>query len=66
MFLSLSIVLFLVFAVNVGLGSFGGIPFLGDIGEMLLLFSTTIAFVVAILQREASAQSGKSNQDQTK
>ena len=56
MFLVLSIMLFLVFATNVGLGSFGSTPFLGDIGEMLLLFSAAISFVVAILQRESAAQ----------
>ena len=53
MFLILSAALFVLFALNVGLGSFGATPFLGDIGEMLLLGSAAITFVVAILRREA-------------
>ncbi len=53
MYLLAAAALFAVFALNVGMGSFGSGPFVGDVGEMLLLFAATIVFVVAILKREA-------------
>jgi len=56
MFLVLAIALFSVFAVNVGVGSAGQPPFLSDIDEMLTLFAASIAFVIAILRREAAAK----------
>ena len=56
MFLIISAILFGIFALNVGLGSFGGGVFLGDVSEMLWPFSAVIAFVMAILKREAAAQ----------
>jgi hypothetical protein len=49
-----SAILFVILAVNVGIGSSGGKVFLGDVGEMLVLFASAIFFVVAILQREAA------------
>ena len=61
MSLIVSIVLFVVFAANVAIGSFTGKPFLGDIGEMLLLLAASLAFVAAILAREASARKDSSN-----
>ena len=54
MALILSAIFFAILAVNVGIGSAGGQVFLGDIGEMLVLFASSIFFVVAILQREAA------------
>ena len=48
-----AITLFIVFAANVGLGSFADASFLGDVGEMLLLFAVAFLFVIAILQKEA-------------
>jgi len=51
-----AIILFIVFAVNVGLGSFADASFLGDVGEMLLLFAVAILFVIAILQKEAASK----------
>jgi len=54
--LLISAALFALFALNVGLGSVGVGPMLGDVGEMLVLFAAAIAFVVAILQREAAAK----------
>ncbi len=48
-----SIVLFAVFAANVALGASTGSPFLGDVGEMLVLFAASALFVVAILKKEA-------------
>jgi hypothetical protein len=44
---------FAVFFANVALGAFGGGAFLGDVGEMLVLFAASILFVAAILKREA-------------
>lgn len=54
MALAVSALLFAVLAVNVGIGSAGGNVFLGDVGEMLVLFASSIFFVVAILKREAA------------
>lgn len=48
--------LFGVFVINVIMGSATGAGFLGDVGEMLLLFAASIAFVAAILKREAAAK----------
>ncbi|MFZ5962858.1 hypothetical protein ACOXXX_07885 [Thalassococcus sp. BH17M4-6] len=53
MFLAASAIVFVVFFVNVALGAFAGAAFLGDVGEMLVLFAASILFVVAILKREA-------------
>ncbi len=56
MFLLLAIILFGGFAANVAMGSFGEKPILGDVGEMVLLFTASLAFVAAILKREAVAK----------
>lgn len=53
MFLAASIAVFVIYFANVALGAFGGQIFLGDVGEMLVLFAAAILFVVAILQKEA-------------
>lgn len=53
MFLAASIAVFVIYFANVALGAFGGHIFLGDVGEMLVLFAAAILFVVAILQKEA-------------
>jgi hypothetical protein len=53
MFLAASIIVFVVYFTNVALGAFAGSAFLGDVGEMLVLFAAVILFVVAILQKEA-------------
>jgi hypothetical protein len=53
MWLAISCVVFGVFVGNVVLGSTLRIFFLGDVGEMLVLFAAAICFVVAILQKEA-------------
>lgn len=58
MFLALAALLFAVFSLNVVMGSLTASPFLGDIGEMAVLFAASVAFVVAILKREADARSG--------
>ncbi len=54
MFLIISAVIFAIYIANVFLGATGGSPFVGDVSEMLLLFAAVIAFVIAILQREAA------------
>ena len=54
MFLLASLVLFAIFSVNVVLGAFDATPFLGDVGEMLLLFATSLCFAVGVLRREAA------------
>ena len=51
-----AIILFVVFAVNVGMGSFADASFLNDVGEMLLLLAVAVLFVVAVLQKEAASK----------
>ncbi|MEP5761841.1 MAG: hypothetical protein ABJ327_21535 [Litoreibacter sp.] len=48
-----SFIVFAVFFLNVALGAFAGEAFLGDVGEMLVLFVAVLLFVVAILKKEA-------------
>lgn len=59
MYLVTAVLLFAIFVVNVVLGALSGSPFLGDIGEMLMLFAASIAFVVAVLRREEAAKSSE-------
>ncbi len=54
MFLAASIIVFVVYFANVVLGALANNAFLGDVGEMLVLFVATVLFVVAILQKEAA------------
>ncbi|KPA23347.1 hypothetical protein shim_04140 [Shimia sp. SK013] len=61
MFLAASIAVFAVFFANVALGAFAGSAFLGDVGEMLVLFAASILFVVAILKRETTEKKRKSS-----
>ncbi|MCX8954376.1 hypothetical protein OU790_13115 [Ruegeria sp. NA] len=53
MVLAASVVVFAIYFANVALGAFAGRAFLGDVGEMLVLFAASILFVVAILKKEA-------------
>lgn len=53
MFLISSFIVFVIFFTNVALGAFANSAFLGDVGEMLVLFFAAVLFVVAILKREA-------------
>jgi hypothetical protein len=53
MFLAASVIVFVIYFTNVALGAFARAAFLGDVGEMLVLFVAVILFVVAILQKEA-------------
>lgn len=57
MFLATASAFFALFVINVSIGSFGGSPFLGIVGEMLLLFAASVAFVAAVLRREADEKS---------
>lgn len=50
---------FAVFVTNVVLGSAGRQVFLSDVQEMLVLMAASVAFVVAILKREAQARQHK-------
>ena len=52
-------ILFTVFSANVIAGSFFGGPFFSDVGEMLTLLASAIAFVVGILAREAAEGGGR-------
>lgn len=51
-----ALILFVVFAINVGLGSFADASFLNDVSEMLLLLAAVVLFVVAILKKEAASK----------
>ena len=53
MYLVISAILFAVFVANVVMGATSGAPILSDVQEMLLLFAASIAFVAAIIRREA-------------
>ncbi len=59
MHLFVALALFVIFLANVSAGAFGGTQFLGDVGEMLLLFGASLAFVVAVLKREAAEKNGR-------
>ncbi|WFE91146.1 hypothetical protein K1718_07270 [Roseibium porphyridii] len=59
MFLIVAAVLFAVFVINVSIGSFGGTPFFGNVGEMILLLAVSIAFTATILKKEAIKRAGK-------
>jgi hypothetical protein len=56
MALALASILLVIFVVNVALGATSGSAFMGDVSEMLVLFAASIAFVVAILRREAQSK----------
>ena len=53
MFLYASLIVFVVYFANVASGAFWDRVYIGDVGEMLVLFIAAILFVIAILQREA-------------
>lgn len=59
MLLWAAVVVFAVFFANVALGAFASAAFLGDIGEMVVLFAASILFVAAILRREADEKTNK-------
>lgn len=53
MYMTSAAVLFAIFFANVVLGSAGLGSFMGDVLEMLTLFAASIAFVAAVLNKEA-------------
>ena len=56
MLLFASLIVFIIYFSNVALGAFSGTTFLNDVGEMLVLLTATVIFVVAILKKEADRQ----------
>ncbi len=62
MFLITSIIVFVVYFANVALGAFSNAAFLGDVGEMLVLFGASILFVAAILKKEADRKNKDSSE----
>lgn len=52
LYLALATLLFALFVGNVAAGSLRGAPVVGDVGEMLLLFGASIAFVAAVGRAE--------------
>jgi len=48
----LVIILLVSFFTNVLIGTLGGQPFLGDVGELLLLLVASIIFTITILKHE--------------
>jgi hypothetical protein len=58
MLLVLAAGFFVIFVVNVSMGSITGTPLLGIVSEMLLLLAASVVFVIAILQREAKEKLG--------
>ena len=51
-----AIILFVIFTLNVALGSFYNASFIGDVGEMLMLSGVAILLVITILTKEAEAK----------
>ena len=49
-------VLLVAFTGNVTIGAITGTPILGNVSEMIMLFTASIAFVAGILMREAAAK----------
>jgi len=58
-FLIGSFTVFCIFFLNVALGAFADTRFLGDVGEMVVLFCASVLFVVAILKKEAVRKESK-------
>ncbi len=61
--LKIAFALFLVFGANVVLGSIGSSQFLGDLGELLIVISSVIFFVIAIIQSENKNQTATNSDD---
>lgn len=53
MFLKSALIVFVIFFSNVALGAFADVSFLDDVEEMMVLFSASVMFVVAILEQES-------------
>ena len=57
----IALVLVAAFTTNVVVGAVGDAPIVGNVAEMLILFSAAIAFSVGILRSEARANSEKAD-----
>jgi hypothetical protein len=57
----IALVLVAGFTANVVLGAVGQDRFVGNVGEMLILFAAAISFSVGILRSEARANSEKAD-----
>jgi hypothetical protein len=57
----IALVLVAAFTANVVLGAMGQERFVGNVGEMLILFAAAISFSVGILRSEARANSEKAD-----
>ena len=53
MILFASLIVFLAYFANVAAGAFLDRVVLGDVGEMVVLFTASVLFVIAILKKEA-------------
>ena len=53
--------LLVAFTGNVVIGAVTGTPIVGNVSEMIMLFSASIAFVAGILMREAAAKKANEN-----
>lgn len=51
-----ALLLFMIYAVNVGLGAASNSAFMSDVSEMLVLVGVAILFVIAVLKKEADAK----------
>jgi hypothetical protein len=61
--LKIALILFLIFGTNVVLGSIGSPQFLGDLGELLIVISSVIFFVIAIIQSENKIKATANSDD---
>lgn len=59
----IALVLVAAFTANVVVGAVGEAPIVGNVAEMLILFSAAIAFSVGILRSEARAASEETDRD---
>jgi len=50
----LAAILLVLFVANVTIGAVTGSPIVGNVTEMLVLFTASICFVAGILKREAA------------
>jgi hypothetical protein len=54
-----SLICFGIFFTNVAFGAAKKGVFLGDVAEMLMLFASTVLFVIGVLGKEARAEKTK-------
>lgn len=59
----IALILLLAFTANVAIGAIGDGPLVGNVGELLMLMTASVSFVVGILQRDAKAKKGAQTPD---